>query len=303
MNTAERFFKFAEINTKLASLIPFFIGAAYVFYLRGGVNAGWTLFLLTDVMLFDLPVTMINNYLDKRRSGEAPHFGKIASLALIIVMTGASFVMGLYLASVFGLIILAVGALCFAVGIFYSATPICLSRTPYGEIFSGLVQGFCITFLVSCINMPDGYFARISVSPDEASLVINTPNMIKIIIVTLPAVLCISNLMLANNICDAERDAASDRYTLPYYIGKDRALILYAYIYYAVYIVFIVGALIGALPKTCLLAPVTIRPAMKNVTLFRENPAKAVTFILSLKNFVIILAPYIILLALGRFFI
>ncbi|MDR1000734.1 MAG: UbiA family prenyltransferase [Clostridiales bacterium] len=301
MNTFTRFLKFIEITTKLASLVPFFIGVAYVFYKTGTINAGHTALLLLDVMLFDLPVTMINNYLDKRRSGEPPHFGKAFSLSLIIIMVALSFAIGIWFTVNYGLVTLAVGGLCFFVGIFYSATPICLNRTPYGEIFSGLTQGFCITFLVAFINMPAGYFATLALNGVSLKGNINMVTVGEIMIVTLPAVFCISNIMLANNICDVERDAKTDRYTLPYYIGHKSSLALYSAIYGAAYAAIVVGVLLRALPWTCLLLLLTIPPIKKNVIRFVEKPQKAVTFVLSINNFNTILLCYIVLLILGRF--
>jgi 1,4-dihydroxy-2-naphthoate octaprenyltransferase len=301
MSTFTRFLKFIEITTKLASLIPFFIGVAWVFYRTGEINAPVTALLLLDVMLFDLPVTMINNYLDKRRSGEPPHFGKAFSLSLIISMIAISFALGIWFTIHYGLIVLAVGGLCFFVGIFYSATPLCLNRTPYGEIFSGLVQGFCITFLVAFINMPEGYFAAVDFNEFVITGQANVINLACIIIATLPAVFCISNIMLANNICDVERDAKADRYTLPYYIGRERALKLYALIHAMAYAAIVAGVALRALPWTCLAVLLTIPPVKKNVSQFTANPQKAVTFVLSLKNFVLILVSYIILLSVGGF--
>ncbi|MDR1912912.1 MAG: UbiA family prenyltransferase [Clostridiales bacterium] len=301
MYIIKRFLKFIEITTKIASFVPFLIGLAYVFYLQGRIDVFYSAFFAVDIMLFDLPVTMINNYLDKRRSGESPHFSKMVSLTLIISMTSLSILMGLYLTYVFGPIILFTGILCFFTGIFYSATPICLSRTPYGEIFSGLVQGFCITFMIVFINLPKGYLVDLQFANEFMQLQVNMLNMIRLVLVTLPAVFCISAIMLANNICDVERDTKVNRFTLPYYIGKDLALKIYRLLYIGVYAVIYAAIFVKALPLLfCGLMFVTLPFVMKNVTAFTKKPEKSTTFILSLKNFILILIPYMIAIFLGR---
>ncbi|MDR1558252.1 MAG: UbiA family prenyltransferase [Clostridiales bacterium] len=299
MSTFRRFIKFIEITTKLASIIPFFIGLAYTYYLMGYIDAFHTLILLTAVMLFDIPVTMINNYLDKRRSGETPHFSKPVSLAMIIPMVAGSAALGVFLTYRFGAVVLFTGMFCFFIGIFYSASPISISRTPYGEIVSGLVQGFCITFLVVYINSPGDYLVTLELDMNVSRAAVNIPNMIRLGFITAPAILCISNIMLANNTCDVERDTQNRRYTLPYYIGGKTAALLFQLVYAALYAALLISVIIGAAPPVCLLVLLTIPIVKKNAAVFAQNPVKSRTFILSLRNFITILIPYIVTLFAG----
>jgi 1,4-dihydroxy-2-naphthoate octaprenyltransferase len=301
MDLLKRFIRFIELSTKLASLTPFFIGVAYAFYLTGRISVFYTFFFAAAMMLFDLPVTMINNYLDKRRAGETPHFSKKASLVLIFSMTAASILMGLYLTRVFGLIVLITGLMCFFVGIFYSFGPIPISRTPYGEIASGLVQGFCIIFLVAFLNLPAGYFAEARFDFIEFTMRADFWRLFKLGVAALPAVFCIANIMLSNNICDVERDVRNRRYTLPYYIGRDKALLLFRWIYIAVYASVLAGALLHALPVLCLLTLLTLPLVWRNISIFSRAPVKAKTFVLSIHNFACILMPYTLTIFAGRF--
>jgi 1,4-dihydroxy-2-naphthoate octaprenyltransferase len=243
---------------------------------------------------------MINNYLDKRRSGEKPHFSKRVSLTWIFSMSIVSALMGFYLTYVFGLPVLITGAVCFSVGVLYSFGPIPISRTPYGEIISGLVQGFCIIFLVVYINVPKSYpLVNINLQWPSAAIDIDIMNMIKLAIVTLPVMFCISNIMLANNTCDVERDTQVRRYTLPYYIGQKAALILYKWIYIAAYAAVMVGILLMALPWTCVLTFISIPWVFRNIKAFTANPVKSQTFVLTIKNFVLILFSYLISMFIG----
>jgi 1,4-dihydroxy-2-naphthoate octaprenyltransferase len=94
--------------------------------------------------------------------------------------------------------------------------------------------------------------------------------------------------MLANNICDLEKDIAVKRHTLPYYIGK-KALYLFAGLYYLTYVEVIIMVASRILHPICLLSLVTIIPVQKNINVFFKKQEKAVTFVTSIKNFIIIM--------------
>jgi len=117
-------------------------------------------------------------------------------------------------------------------------------------------------------------------------------------IVTLPATFCIANIMLANNITDLEADIPY-RYTLPRNIGRRNALYLFAGLYYATYLSIIVASLVGLVPLWCLLTLVTLIPVQKNIRLFFERQIKPDTFVVSVKNFVLIMSVYILSMVIG----
>jgi 1,4-dihydroxy-2-naphthoate octaprenyltransferase len=292
MDFARRLVRFVEPSTKLASQIPFFIGVAYSLHLAGSINLKDTAILWAAVWMFDLPVTMINNHLDKRRAKEEPHFGRAASLSMIVSAIAVSLSLGLVLSAKYGLCFLAAGALCFAAGILYSATPISISRTPYGEIVSGLVQGLAIIYLVVFVNLPPGYLASASIKGASFSLEADIWSTARLVLVALPAVFCISNIMLANNLCDIQRDVLADRRTLPYYIGKDASILLFRLLYALAYLSVAAASLTGTLTLASLLTFATIPLAWRNVQAFAKEQAKAKTFINSIKNFALILVPY-----------
>ena len=93
--------------------------------------------------------------------------------------------------------------------------------------------------------------------------------------------------MLSNNICDLEDDIKVNRFTLPYYLGKDIGIIIYEILYYIGYAGIIVGVLIRILPITSALCILTLIPVIRNINSFKENQIKSKTFILSIKNSII----------------
>jgi 1,4-dihydroxy-2-naphthoate octaprenyltransferase len=98
-----------------------------------------------------------------------------------------------------------------------------------------------------------------------------------------------ANIMLANNICDLEKDIAVKRHTLPYYIGKN-SLRLFAGLYYLTYIAVLAMVILDILHPICLLSFLSIILVQKNIKEFYKKQEKATTFLCAIKNFVIIMS-------------
>jgi 1,4-dihydroxy-2-naphthoate octaprenyltransferase len=109
-----------------------------------------------------------------------------------------------------------------------------------------------------------------------------------------------ANIMLANNICDLEKDIAVKRHTLPYYIGK-KALYLFAALYYVTYLATIVMVIAGMLSPVCLLSLITIIPVQKNINVFFRKQDKASTFLMAIKNYIIIMGVNALIIFISAF--
>jgi len=291
-----RFFKYVEIRTKIASLLPFLLGLVYVFYVYGQINLRNTLLFFTSMLCFDMATTALNNYIDIKTNGKQLEFSKKTAKQIFFILLVVATLLGLILVVYTGLIILFCGALCFAVGIFYTFGPAPISRMPLGEVFSGLFMGFFIPFLVVFINAPADSLVYFAIDNWVLQLSFNILGLFKLAVVTVPAICGIANIMLANNICDVEEDIKVNRYTLPYYIGKENALNLFAGLYYLSFAAIIVTATLKILPIYVLFALVPIIIVQKNITAFRKLQSKEKTFALSVQNLTIILLPLIIVM-------
>jgi len=302
MKTLKTFFSFVEIQTKLASVMPFLAGLAYAFHLFGAISIRSSLIYLAAALLFDMAVTAINNYMDRRETKTAPHFSRAASLAIIFAMIAAAGAFGLYLARLHGPAVLLAGMLCFAAGIAYTYGPAPISKSPYGEAVSGFVMGFVIMFIVVSINAPALPMVDIAFLHQwrVMSIYVNWGNLLALGLVSLPAVCSIANIMLANNICDLEADRET-RYTMARHIGARNALRLFACLYAVAYLAVLAATLLRIAPLWCLAALATAWPVGKNVRAFFLRQAKPDTFSLSVKNFLLIMLPFILTLALGGF--
>jgi 1,4-dihydroxy-2-naphthoate octaprenyltransferase len=104
--------------------------------------------------------------------------------------------------------------------------------------------------------------------------------------------------MLANNICDIDKDVAVGRFTLPYYIN-DYALLLFSAFYYLAYLSVVVMVIFGLLTPLSLLVLLTGLPVQKNITRFNKKQKKEETFIVSIQNFLLVIITHTILIFLG----
>jgi 1,4-dihydroxy-2-naphthoate octaprenyltransferase len=123
--------------------------------------------------------------------------------------------------------------------------------------------------------------------------------LIAIILVALPLIAGIANIMLANNTCDMEDDFVNRRFTLPLLIGKENALKLFSGLYVVGYLSITLAVIAGWLPLTCLLVLLTVVPVKKNIQKFKAKQTKAETFIISVQNFMMISAVYLLGLLAG----
>lgn len=297
----KKFFKYVEIQTKVASVSPFLIGLVYVIYKFNKINIENTIIFFLAMLLFDCTTTAINNYIDYRKEGNPLPFKRGTAFFIILVMLITSGVLGIILTIKTSWVILIAGVICFFIGVVYTFGPIPISRTPYGEIFSGVTMGFFIPFITVYINSPIDYFISYDISDFNINVNLNIVEMLKLAILTIPSILTISNIMLANNICDVKKDILLKRYTLPYYIGTESSLKLFNYIYLTSYLTICILILFKIIPITTILCLLTIFLVNKNVKLFFNEQVKEKTFILSVKNFLIINFSLAISMSLGIF--
>ena len=81
-------------------------------------------------------------------------------LTMLLIAMG----LGIWLVFRTDLLVLFIGILCFIIGVFYTYGPVPISRTPFGEIFSGVTMGFGILFLTVYVNAYDQGIANLFVN-------------------------------------------------------------------------------------------------------------------------------------------
>jgi 1,4-dihydroxy-2-naphthoate octaprenyltransferase len=288
INVIKRFLNYVEIMTKITSTFAFLMTIALLMYKKQTIHWGLTLLFFASMFLFDLTTTAINNYIDTKNNHQILHFNRRTALIIIYVLFGISLALGLYLAYLTDIVILLIGGICFLCGVFYTYGPVPISRQPLGEVLSGMFYGLLIPFIIIYINTPTGTFLTLNVNLKTMSLQLQNGPLLSLLLFSVIPFCTTANIMLANNICDLEKDIAVKRHTLPYYIGKN-ALKVYAGLYYLTYLATITMVAFKILSPICLLSLATIVIVQKNIKAFFEKQDKATTFILAIKNFIIIM--------------
>lgn len=294
----KRYLSFVEIQTKITSLFAFAMSLAYLLYLNQPMDWMKTGIFFAAMFLFDLTTTGINNYIDTRTNDQVLQFPRPVAKTIIFVMLAVSTGLGIWLAFLTDWVVLGVGGLCFICGVFYTFGPVPISRIPLGEVLSGVFYGLLIPFLLLYINLPADALLSFGIEDGLATLQLALLPLFTLGLLCWTPMVCTANIMLANNICDLEKDIKVNRHTLPYYIGKDRAVALYSILYYSVYLVAFLMVILKFLPLCYLLILLTIIPVERNLRVFRKKQEKALTFITSIKNFILLMTGQCIALLL-----
>lgn len=295
ITVVKRFLSYVEIKTKITSIFAFLMTIAFLVYKEQSIDWGRTAVFFCSMFIFDLTTTAINNYIDTKTNEQILQFKRKHALIIIYVLFAISMALGLYLAYLTDIVVLLLGGICFLAGVLYTYGPVPISRQPLGELFSGSFYGLFIPFLLLYINMPEGTFLSLSLGWESIRAEVMVGPVLTVLLLSVIPVCTTANIMLANNICDLEKDVAVKRYTLPYYLGK-KTLVLFAVLYYATYIATIVMVILGILPPICLLLIPTIFVVQKNINRFFKLQDKATTFMVAIINYLVIMGTITVLI-------
>lgn len=302
------FLKLVEIQTKVASVLPFAIGTLVSLYVFEHFN--WVNFIMMTVSLLciDMATTAINNYTDYQKAIHTTGYGynvhnaivseklsvnTVRAIIIGLIVLGASMGIGLVLRT--DLLVLAIGVIAFGIGITYTFGPIPISRTPFGEIVSGVTMGFGIPLLAIYIHQPDPQWLLLQYSGDGMlSISIDLWTWVKVFWIALPLTLGIGNIMLANNICDMEEDWKNHRYTLPLSIGKAWSIRLYLSALVIAYLSVLIAVSLSIVPWTTAIIFLSLPLVYKLTKAFASNPIKAKTFVNAVKTFILLASTYML---------
>ncbi|MDF2629812.1 MAG: 1,4-dihydroxy-2-naphthodate octaprenyltransferase [Symbiobacteriaceae bacterium] len=242
--------------TLTASLVPVLTGIALA-AARGAVRPGPAAAFLVAAMLIQAATNMFNEYFDYRRGLDTHEMVGIAGaivrdgvsprtvLALGWTFAGTAVALGLYISASSSWWVFATGLACIGVAYLYSAGPVPLAYTPFGELVAGIMMGPVIVLL--------SYF----VQAGELSGVA--------LWVSTPIGLLIGSILTANNLRDLDQDAKGGRRTLAILLGRAGANRLQAGVFVAAYLVVIIlAALRWVSPWTLLVllaAPLGVKAA------------------------------------------
>lgn len=276
------FLELVEIKAKTASILPMLLGVCMSVYYYHSFNLINSILFFIAMLLFNMAVDMMDNYNDYNHAVDTEDYKKNTNiigrekisprlvLTLILIFSIIAAGIGIYLVTRVGLPLLWMGIFCFAVGILYSSGPFPMNGLPVGEFFSGFTMGFMIMLISVYINKTGSFDWSWS-------------NLLKIWLVALPCELWISNLMLANNICDAQEDEDNHRHTIIHFIGVQQGLNSFTTKNVIAFLAIITAVMARLAPWTMLLTLLIIPFVVKQTKLLYHEQVKKRTFLCAVK--------------------
>ena len=301
--TRKSFFDLVEIRTKLASLFPFMIAVLFTNTYFHSFHWGKTLFFFFGMLAFDMATTAINNYMDFRKAHSEEYkyqenvigkdqLSERTVVMIIFGLIGFSAIVGITLAIQTGWLLLLMGCACCFIGVFYTFGPIPLSRMPLGEVFSGVTMGLGIFAITIYLNTYDKKLFFMELDLQHFAITGSTTAALAVVWASIPLIATIANIMLANNLCDLEQDIENHRYTLPFYLGKENAVILFNLLMYSSYVTIVIGLIAGIYQWPILLTFLSLVKVYPQTKVFTEKQIKSKTFVMSIKNLVAFNSSY-----------
>lgn len=274
-----RFFLFA-------GLLPYFLGQAVAFNVRGELN--WIHFWLgfLGILFVLVAVELFNEYFDAKEGGdrifsqEQPEipgwFFKLGISAL-----GLAFVVGLYLTSQTGWLVLVFSFLGFLGAYFYVGPPIRWAYRGFGEIVIALCYG---PFMVL-----GSYFI-------QTKKVDFMPFFVSVI-----SGLSVFCLAVLNEIPDYYQDRLVGKRNLVVRLGKQRAILLLKLGLAGVFTLLVLGIILKIIPVSAIVAVVTLPWILKSLKTAEKNYDNPQAFRFAINT--IVVTHIVIALSLGISFL
>lgn len=300
------FLEFVEIQTKIASFFPMIIGLLWASIL-GTMNIRNTIIFFFAVLFFDMTTTAINNTMDYYKAVDEEYMNEVnvigrmglpfkTMVIILFTLLGIAFIFSIALVFTTDPLLLFIGAACYLIGITYTFGPLPLSRLPLGEIFSGVTMGFGIPFLANFINHWNQLLTSTWRWSGQVFIEWNWLETLFIGFISIPLIVLIANIMLANNIRDIEKDIANERYTLVYYIKRNWAVRLYIVLSVVPWICWGLYILTGILPWWAVVGFIALIPHSQSVRSYLSHYKEPKAFGQAVKSFTLFSLMYVFIM-------
>lgn len=259
--TFSQLYRLARPRTLTAAFSPVILGATFASTMHPqaqstALSLFYTLLILICVMSAQIAANIWNEYFDFKsgldlnqvagnsgtivREGISPT--QVKQLGYIFTIT--PLVLGILLASQVSWWLIPAGTVCILISLFYSGGPKPISRTPYGELASGIAMGFAIVYITAYTWTGTLFW--------------------DFLIPAIPSTILIGNIMMTNNLRDFSNDKAHGRRTLVILLGKDQGIRLLRGLFVFCVLWLLLWALLGKLPYATLLGALALIPAFKS---------------------------------------
>ena len=264
MNLSQ-FFALIRPRTLTAAFSPVVLGAAmgatqFAPTQPIGLSIIYTLGILICVLSAQIAANIWNEYFDFKSGLDltqaAGNSGSIVrdgiSPAIIkrwgYITTILPLILGIALAKAVTWWYIPVGMLCILTSILYSGGPKPISRTPFGELASGLAMGFAIVGITLFAWTHTLHWTYL--------------------ISAVPSTILIGAIMMTNNLRDFTNDANHGRRTLVILLGRERGLQLLQGLFLISSLWILIWTICGVIPWPSLVALLSLLPAMKVIHIF-----------------------------------
>ena len=264
MNLSQ-FFALIRPRTLTAAFSPVVLGAAvgatqFAPTQPIGLSIIYTLGILICVLSAQIAANIWNEYFDFKSGLDltqtAGNSGSIVrdgiSPAIIkrwgYMTTILPLILGIALAKAVTWWYIPVGMLCILTSILYSGGPKPISRTPFGELASGLAMGFAIVGITLFAWAHTLHWTYL--------------------IPAVPSTILIGAIMMTNNLRDFTNDANHGRRTLVILLGRERGLQLLQGLFLISSLWILIWTILGVIPWPSLVALLSLLPAMKVIHIF-----------------------------------
>ena len=291
--TPKQFLDLVGIRVVIPSIAPLLFGLVYSQWQYARLNWVNSILLIIATVSVHLAVNTFNRYEDNKRQ-KANQFLRESAAGDVItdkqvlhvaeLLAVIAVVAGISVALLTDYKTWIIGIISFLIGYFYSAGPKPITNTPFGEVVSGITMGYLIFVAQVYVN------TRMTLFPSV---------LFQWFVVSLPLVIFISEIMFANNIADYAEDEENKRHTLVHYLGITLAKRLYIMWVVLAFIILMVATVINWLPITSYALIVLLPILLKNARDFVNHPIKEETFILAIKNLVILMLGMTVVVLVG----
>ncbi|MGG3450690.1 MULTISPECIES: 1,4-dihydroxy-2-naphthoate polyprenyltransferase [Bacillaceae] len=214
-------------HTLTAAFVPVFLGTVLALE-HTELHVFLFLAMLIASLLIQTATNMFNEYFDYKRGLDTEESIGIGGaivrngvkpktvLNMAFLFFGIALLLGIFICSVTTWWIGLVGVICMAVGYLYTGGPLPIAYTPFGELASGFLMGGVIIYISFYIQT--GFISNAVIS------------------FSIPIILLVGGINLANNIRDRVGDKEAGRKTIAILIGHDRAVMLLATLFIIAYL-------------------------------------------------------------------
>jgi len=249
-------------HTLTAAFAPVFLGTM-IALTYGKIHFPLFIAMLIASVFIQMATNMFNEYYDFKRGLDTEQSIGIGGtivrngvkpktvLNLAFMLYGISVLIGIYICMETSWMLAVVGILSMMVGYFYTGGPYPIAYTPFGELFSGVVMGMLLILIA--------FYIQTETVTTEA------------VLLSIPSMLLVAGIMLANNIRDLEGDKEGGRKTLAILVGRPNAITILMLFFIISYGWIIAMILFSHLTPWALLVFLSIKKPVGAITVFRKN--------------------------------